>query len=145
MLIDKADLEQLIDENDVINRSTKLPGLIIQSYLVLVELFDLDPMEPLHRVKVEQLEEVEVIENDHQVNLFDNESSYDSDRLSDTESSPPKKKRTTSKALSEVSAGETPKKRGRPKKEITTYEGQLEFKEWIISFSEIQSKYQSQI
>jgi len=128
VLIDKADLEQLIDENDVINRSTKLPGLIIQSYLVLVELFDLDPMEPLHRVKVEQLEEVEVIENDHQVNLFDNESSYDSDRLSDTESSPPKKKRTTSKALSEVSAGETPKKRGRPKKEITTYEGQLEFK-----------------
>lgn len=58
-LIDKADLEQLIDENDVINRSAKLPGLIIQSYLVLVELFELDPMEPLHRVKVEEIEEIE--------------------------------------------------------------------------------------
>lgn len=54
VLVDKADLEQLVKENDVINMSTKLPGLIVQAYLVLVELFSLDPMEPLHRVKVEQ-------------------------------------------------------------------------------------------
>ena len=57
VLIDKADLEQLVKENDVINMSAKLPGLIVQAYLVLVELFSLDPMEPLHRVKVEQFME----------------------------------------------------------------------------------------
>ena len=67
----------------MINRSAKLPGLIIQSYLVLVELFELDPMEPLHRVKVEEIEEIEardsfsIVFND--TVTTDAKSPYDSD------------------------------------------------------------------
>ena len=49
-----------MSENGVLNISTDLPGLIIQSYLVLVRLFDLDVMEPIHIVKTES---VEIIEN----------------------------------------------------------------------------------
>ena len=40
----------------MINVSSKLPGLIVQSYLVLVELFNLDVMAPLERVKIETIE-----------------------------------------------------------------------------------------
>ena len=45
VLTEKADIEQLIKENNITNVSTGLPGLIIQAYLVLVRLFDLNVME----------------------------------------------------------------------------------------------------
>ena len=44
VLTEKADIEQLIKENNITNVSTGLPGLIIQAYLVLVRLFDLNVM-----------------------------------------------------------------------------------------------------
>ena len=53
VLLEKDDLVSIIKENDIINISSKLPGLIIQAYLVLVEIFNLDVMEPLKRVKEE--------------------------------------------------------------------------------------------
>ena len=56
VLVDKADLEALVVENEVVNKSAKTPGLIIQAYLVLVELFNLDVMEPLQRIKTETVE-----------------------------------------------------------------------------------------
>ena len=54
VLLEKDDLMSIIKENDIINLSSKLPGLIIQAYLVLVEIFNLDVMEPLKRVKEEE-------------------------------------------------------------------------------------------
>ena len=61
VLVEKVDLELLVKENDVINVSSKLPGLIVQSYLVLVELFNLDVMAPLERVKIETIEGIRVL------------------------------------------------------------------------------------
>ena len=61
VLVEKVDLELLVKENDVINVSSKLPGLIVQSYLVLVELFNLDVMAPLERVKIETIEGIWVL------------------------------------------------------------------------------------
>ena len=58
VLLEKDDLISIIKENDVINLSPKVPGLIIQAYLVLVEIFNLDVMEPLRRVK----EEVQLVD-----------------------------------------------------------------------------------
>ena len=58
VLLEKDDLISIIKENDVINLSPKVPGLIIQAYLVLVEIFNLDVMEPLKRVK----EEVQLVD-----------------------------------------------------------------------------------
>ena len=55
VLLEKDDLISIIKENDIANISSKLPGLIIQAYLVLVEIFNLDVMEPLKRVKTEEL------------------------------------------------------------------------------------------
>ena len=55
VLLEKDDLISIIKENDIANISVKLPGLIIQAYLVLVEIFNLDVMEPLKRVKAEEL------------------------------------------------------------------------------------------
>ena len=53
VLLEKDDLISVLKQNDIINISSKLPGLIIQAYLVLVEIFNLDVMEPLKRVKEE--------------------------------------------------------------------------------------------
>ena len=62
VIVEKADLEALVVENEVINKSAKTPGLIIQAYLVLVELFNLDVMEPLQRIKSEvEIEEIQGI------------------------------------------------------------------------------------
>ena len=58
VLLEKDDLISVLIQNDIINLSSKLPGLIIQAYLVLVEIFNLDVMEPLKRVK----EEVELLD-----------------------------------------------------------------------------------
>ena len=58
VLLEKDDLISIINENDGINLSPRTPGLIIQAYLVLVKIFNLDVMEPLKRVK----EEVQVLD-----------------------------------------------------------------------------------
>ena len=64
---------QLVYENNVKNVSSDLPGLIIQSYLVLVRLFDLDVMEPLGlenstKEKLESAEENLVIDFEEEFN-----------------------------------------------------------------------------
>ena len=59
----KTDLEQLVRENGVINLSHGLPGLIIQSYLIIVKLFELDVMEPVDFVtKIENSTNDQVVE-----------------------------------------------------------------------------------
>ena len=73
VLTEKGDIEQLIKENNVPTVSSSLPGLIIQAYLVLVRLFDLNVMEPVAgvcqtsvegaTVKVEQIIE-EIVDID---------------------------------------------------------------------------------
>ena len=61
--LEKADLEQLVRENGVINLSHGLPGLIIQSYLIIVKLFELDVMEPVGFVtKIESSTNDQVVE-----------------------------------------------------------------------------------
>ena len=47
VLTAKEDLAQLVHENGVSNVSQGLPGLIVQAYLILVRLFDLDYLEPI--------------------------------------------------------------------------------------------------
>ena len=55
VLTNKADLTKLVEENNVEVISPDLPGLIVQAYLVLVKLFDLNVMEPIISAKVEEL------------------------------------------------------------------------------------------
>ena len=62
VLLEKDDLISIIKENDVINLSPKVPGLIIQAYLVLVEIFNLDVMEPLKRDSLTVKQEIEVLD-----------------------------------------------------------------------------------
>ena len=86
VLFEKDDLISIIKENDIINISPKVPGLIIQAYLVLVEIFNLDVMEPLKRVKEEAslldtenvFNEVPGANNDHNSieNVFDQDSGW---------------------------------------------------------------------
>ena len=50
-------MKQLINQNGITTVSTKLPGLIIQSYLLLARLFELDVYQPIgNEVKVEVME-----------------------------------------------------------------------------------------
>ena len=57
ILIEEHDMKQLIHQNGITSVSTKLPGLIIQSYLLLARLFELDVFEPIgNEVKVEVME-----------------------------------------------------------------------------------------
>ena len=49
-------------ENDVINISNEKPGRIIQTYLLLVRLLNLDVMAPLQFVKAEPVEVLETVE-----------------------------------------------------------------------------------
>ena len=114
-------MELFVQQNDVFNVSHKLPGLIVQSYLVLVELFNLDPMEPLQRVKVEEVECIGDSENVEmsEIGTFDEcdnfavfNSDLDSDNQTDT-SVPPKRKRVgvrtaKSSALTKKDAYECP-------------------------------------
>merc|ERR1711892_1020763 len=66
VLTERADLEQLVKENGVHNASCGTPGLIIQSYLIMVKLFELDVMEPIQTIaKREPIE----------INDFDTEKS----------------------------------------------------------------------
>ena len=53
VLTDKADLARLVEQNNVEVISSDLPGLIVQAYLVLVKLFDLNVMDPINNTKVE--------------------------------------------------------------------------------------------
>ena len=86
VLFEKDDLISIIKENDIINISPKVPGLIIQAYLVLVEIFNLDVMEPLKRVKEEAslldtenvFNEVPGATSDHNSieNVFDQDSGW---------------------------------------------------------------------
>lgn len=60
-LIGRADLEQVARENNVRDISTELPGLIIQVYLVLVDIFDLDvraPIDSQQRIKAESQQQL---------------------------------------------------------------------------------------
>ena len=59
VLLEKEDLISIIQENNVASLSQKTPGLIIQAYLVLVEIFNLDVMEPLKRESLTVKQEVE--------------------------------------------------------------------------------------
>ena len=50
-------MKQLINQNGITAVSTKLPGLIIQSYLLLARLFELDVYKPIgNEVKIEVME-----------------------------------------------------------------------------------------
>ena len=62
VLLEKEDLISIIQENNVTNLSQKTPGLIIQAYLVLVEIFNLDVMEPLKRDSLTVKQEIEVLD-----------------------------------------------------------------------------------
>ena len=61
VLTDEAHLAMLLAQNNVIHEKGKLPGLIVNAYLLLVDLFDLDVMKPL---EYEQPEEVVAAEDE---------------------------------------------------------------------------------
>ena len=51
-LEEKSLLEQLLTENQVLDTSPKLPGLIVQVYLVLVRNFELNVFQPIDEFRV---------------------------------------------------------------------------------------------
>ena len=64
VLTGKEDLAQLVRENGVSNVSQGLPGLIVQAYLILVRLFDLDYLEPISTLPKTEIIEDSVIFED---------------------------------------------------------------------------------
>ena len=84
VLIEEEDMKQLIGQNgdSIQSISTKRPGLIIQSYLVLARLFELDVYQPIG-----QCVKLEVMEGD---NAYDNvnfdERQYNEDSSSGPDS-----------------------------------------------------------
>ena len=54
VLTNKNDLTKLVEQNNVEVISSDLPGLVVQAYLVLVRLFELDVMQPIVSTKVEE-------------------------------------------------------------------------------------------
>ena len=53
VLTNKDDLTKLVEQNNVEVISDDLPGLIVQAYLVLVRLFELNVMQPINNAKIE--------------------------------------------------------------------------------------------
>ena len=73
VLTDEAHLAMLLSQNNVTHVKGKLPGLIVNAYLLLVDLFDLDVMKPLEYDRPDDEDEdikVEVIDTMFPDNFF---------------------------------------------------------------------------
>ena len=58
VLVEKADLERFVIENGLDNYSSGQPGLIVQVYLIMVQLFDLNMTGPIGNLKVKSYERI---------------------------------------------------------------------------------------